>query len=46
LRVLFRWIANVVDLISWVVGMDVDACTVHCSVNLVGCIFNLPETVC
>jgi hypothetical protein len=46
LRVLFRWIANVVNFVSWVVGMNVDGCTINCSVDIVGCIFNLPEPVC
>lgn len=43
LGVLFRWIPDIIDLIGWVISVDVDGRAIDRSVNFVGRIFHFPE---
>lgn len=41
--VFFRWVAQVVDLVGRVIGVDVDGCSVDGAMELVGGVFDAPE---
>lgn len=45
LRVLFRGVAEVVEFVGGIIEVDVDGVLADCAVDLVGCVFYLPEPI-